>query len=103
MELHLYSWKPPPPLLQHHCSFTPPSSFARKPPSSSTVIALKSIFKPSSANSPKQATSSHRRSRWKVRKCCEIAGLAVQFVISAVLGDSTVLIAGIVGSLMSLG
>lgn len=37
----------------------------------------------------------------KVKKCCEIAGLAVQFVISAVLGDPTALIAGIVGSLMS--
>lgn len=37
----------------------------------------------------------------KVKKCCEIAGLAVQFVISAVLGDPTVLIAGVVGAFMS--
>ncbi|KAM7253630.1 hypothetical protein ACFE04_021784 [Oxalis oulophora] len=37
----------------------------------------------------------------KVKKCCEIAGVAVQFVISALLGDPTVLIAGVIGSLMS--
>ena len=44
---------------------------------------------------------SSRRSKGKVKKCCEIAGLAVQVVISAVLGDPTALIAGIVGSFMS--
>jgi len=36
-----------------------------------------------------------------VKKCCEMAGLAVQFVISAVLGDLTTLIAGVIGSFMS--
>ncbi|XP_061355428.1 protein VACUOLELESS GAMETOPHYTES-like [Gastrolobium bilobum] len=41
------------------------------------------------------------RSKGKVRKCCEMAGLAVQIVVSAVLGDPTALIAGIMGSLMS--
>jgi hypothetical protein len=40
-------------------------------------------------------------SKGKVKKCCEIAGFAVQIVISAVLGDPTVLIAGVVGALMS--
>ncbi|XP_058190262.1 uncharacterized protein LOC131307656 [Rhododendron vialii] len=40
-------------------------------------------------------------SKGKVQKCCELAGLAVQFVISAVLGDPTTLIAGVVGTLMS--
>ncbi|CAL0304215.1 unnamed protein product [Lupinus luteus] len=46
--------------------------------------------------------SAHSNSKGKkVKKCCEIAGLAVQFVISAVLGDPTALIAGIVGSFMS--
>lgn len=46
----------------------------------------------------------HRKSRSnKVMKCCELAGLAVQFIISAVLGDPTALIAGVVGSLMSRG
>jgi hypothetical protein len=46
----------------------------------------------------------HRSSRkGKVQKCCEIAGIAVQFVISAVLGDPTTLIAGVVGSLISRG
>lgn len=43
----------------------------------------------------------HHKSKGKVKKCCEIAGLAVQFVISAVLGDPTTLIAGVIGSLMS--
>lgn len=41
------------------------------------------------------------RSKSKVRKCAEMAGMAVQIVVSAVLGDPTVLIAGIMGSLMS--
>lgn len=40
-------------------------------------------------------------SKGKVQKCCEMAGLAVQFIISAVLGDPTTLIAGVVGTLMS--
>ncbi|KAK7310368.1 hypothetical protein RJT34_07839 [Clitoria ternatea] len=39
----------------------------------------------------------------KVKKCCEVAGLAVQVVVSAVLGDPTALIAGIMGSLLSRG
>lgn len=37
----------------------------------------------------------------KAQKCCEVAALALQFVVSAVLGDPTALIAGVVGSLMS--
>lgn len=41
------------------------------------------------------------RSKGKVRKCAEMAGMAVQIVVSAVLGDPTVLIAGIMGSLIS--
>jgi hypothetical protein len=40
-------------------------------------------------------------SKSKVKKCCEIAGFAVQIVISTVLGDPTALIAGVVGALMS--
>lgn len=32
-----------------------------------------------------------------------MAGMALQFVISAVLGDPTTLIAGVIGSLMSRG
>ena len=43
----------------------------------------------------------HHKRKDKVEKCCEIAGLVVQFVISAVLGDPTPLIAGVIGSLMS--
>lgn len=43
----------------------------------------------------------HHHSKGKVKKCCEMAGLAMQFVISAVLGDPTTLIAGVVGALMS--
>ncbi|XP_044488795.1 uncharacterized protein LOC123213425 isoform X2 [Mangifera indica] len=45
----------------------------------------------------------HKKRKGKVQKCCELAGLAVQFVISAVLGDPTTLIAGVIGSLMSRG
>ncbi|XP_028765814.1 uncharacterized protein LOC114723749 [Neltuma alba] len=54
-------------------------------------------------NTLQSSHGSSGRSKGKVKKCCEIAGLAVQFVISAVLGDPTVLIAGVVGSLMSRG
>ncbi|KAL3382914.1 hypothetical protein AABB24_002423 [Solanum stoloniferum] len=43
----------------------------------------------------------HKKSKGKAQKCCEMAGLALQFIISAVLGDPTTLIAGVVGSLMS--
>ncbi|KAJ7945987.1 Cysteine/Histidine-rich C1 domain family protein [Quillaja saponaria] len=46
-------------------------------------------------------TTHNKKSRGKVKKCCEMAGIAVQVVISAVLGDPTALIAGVIGSLMS--
>ncbi|KAL0422700.1 UNVERIFIED_CONTAM: hypothetical protein Slati_3292900 [Sesamum latifolium] len=47
-------------------------------------------------------THNHRKSsKGKAQKCCEVAGLALQFVISAVLGDPTTLIAALVGTLMS--
>ncbi|KAI3446059.1 hypothetical protein Pfo_002724 [Paulownia fortunei] len=46
-------------------------------------------------------THNHKKSKGKAQKCCEVAGLALQFVISAVLGDPTTLIAGLVGTLMS--
>lgn len=42
-----------------------------------------------------------KKSRKKMKKCCRIAGLAVQFVISAVLGDPTTLIASVIGALIS--
>ncbi|XP_021680761.2 uncharacterized protein LOC110665079 [Hevea brasiliensis] len=45
----------------------------------------------------------HRKSKGKVQKCCEMAGLAVQFVISAVLGDPTTIIAGVIGNLIARG
>ncbi|XP_051136432.1 uncharacterized protein LOC127255094 [Andrographis paniculata] len=50
------------------------------------------------------AKHNHRRQRGKkgkARKCCEVAALALQFVISAVLGDPTTLIAGAIGALLS--
>ncbi|CAK9161110.1 unnamed protein product [Ilex paraguariensis] len=46
-------------------------------------------------------TYPHKSKGKKVQKCCEMAGLAVQFIISAVLGDPTTLIAGVIGMLMS--
>ncbi|XP_042493951.1 uncharacterized protein LOC122073433 [Macadamia integrifolia] len=49
----------------------------------------------------KGTLQNHHRSKGKVQKCCQMAGLAVQFIISAVLGDPTAIIAGVVGSLIS--
>ncbi|GLT85884.1 hypothetical protein SLE2022_040560 [Rubroshorea leprosula] len=43
----------------------------------------------------------NQKGKGKMKKGCEIAGLALQFVVSALLGDPTTLIAGVVGSLMS--
>ncbi|KAL7602049.1 hypothetical protein Lser_V15G24727 [Lactuca serriola] len=43
----------------------------------------------------------HKKTKGRMKKCCKIAGLALQFVISAVLGDPTTLIVGVVGALMS--
>ncbi|KAG6436250.1 hypothetical protein SASPL_101136 [Salvia splendens] len=37
----------------------------------------------------------------KAKKCCEMAALALQFVVSAILGDPTTLIAGLIASFMS--
>lgn len=45
-------------------------------------------------------TSSRSKGK-KVKKCCEIAAFALQFVISALLGDPTALIAGIVAFFVS--
>lgn len=46
-------------------------------------------------------TPHQKSSKGKVMKCCQMAGLALQFVISAVLGDPTILIAGVIGGMMS--
>ncbi|KAI4367650.1 hypothetical protein MLD38_023361 [Melastoma candidum] len=43
------------------------------------------------------------KSKSKKEKYSELAGLALQFVVSAVLGDPTVLIAGVIGSLIAKG
>ncbi|KAL8542829.1 hypothetical protein ACS0TY_003643 [Phlomoides rotata] len=50
---------------------------------------------------PTLHTHNHKKSKGKATKCCEVAGLALQFVISAVLGDPTTLIVALVGTLMS--
>ncbi|KNA22399.1 hypothetical protein SOVF_034460 [Spinacia oleracea] len=47
------------------------------------------------------SNSKSKKGSSKVEKCCEMAGMTLQFVISAVLGDPTSLIAGVIGSLMS--
>ncbi|PKU79941.1 uncharacterized protein LOC110100745 [Dendrobium catenatum] len=44
--------------------------------------------------------SHHRSGKGKVKRCCELAAMAVQFVISAVLGDPTTVIAGVVSSFL---
>ncbi|CAN1255865.1 hypothetical protein LINPERPRIM_LOCUS9116 [Linum perenne] len=51
----------------------------------------------------KNTVNVKHKSRGKVKKCCEVAGLAVQFIVAAVLGDPTALIAGVVGGLISKG
>ncbi|URD90362.1 C1-like domain [Musa troglodytarum] len=43
----------------------------------------------------------HHRGKGKVKRCCEVAAMAVQLIISAVLGDPTAIIAGIVSSFFS--
>ncbi|KAJ3674381.1 hypothetical protein LUZ60_004997 [Juncus effusus] len=43
----------------------------------------------------------HHRRKGKVKRCCELAALAVQVVISAVLGDPTAIIAGVIGTFIS--
>ncbi|PKA48352.1 hypothetical protein AXF42_Ash020444 [Apostasia shenzhenica] len=45
--------------------------------------------------------SHHRSVKGKVKRCCEVAAMAVQFVISAVLGDPTAVIAGVIASFIS--
>ena len=43
----------------------------------------------------------NKKGKGKVQKYCDMAALAIQFVVAAVLGDPTTLIAGVVGSLIS--
>lgn len=47
------------------------------------------------------AGMNQHRSKGKMKKCCEVAALAVQFIISAVLGDPTAMIAGVIGAFIS--
>lgn len=42
----------------------------------------------------------HYKSKGRVRKCCETAGLALKIVISALLGDPTSLIISVIASFM---
>jgi hypothetical protein len=55
-----------------------------------------------SSHASRRGSSYWGRRKGKVKRCCEIAGFASQVVISAVLGDPTALIAGDIGSLISL-
>ncbi|KAF6174238.1 hypothetical protein GIB67_033770 [Kingdonia uniflora] len=43
----------------------------------------------------------HRRKVSKVSKCCQMARVAVRAIVSAILGDPTAIIAGVVGSFIS--
>jgi hypothetical protein len=49
----------------------------------------------------KNTLLTHNKSNSKAKKGLEMAGLALQFVISAVLGDPTSLIAGVIGTMIS--
>lgn len=44
-----------------------------------------------------------RKKKGKVKKCCEVAAMAIQIIISALLGDPTALIAGVIASFISKG
>ncbi|KAF6155766.1 hypothetical protein GIB67_007413 [Kingdonia uniflora] len=48
----------------------------------------------------KGTLENHHHSKSKAKKCCEMAGMAIQFIISAVLGDPTAMIAGVIGTLI---
>ncbi|KAF5727097.1 Cysteine/Histidine-rich C1 domain family protein [Tripterygium wilfordii] len=43
----------------------------------------------------------HGRKEGKVSKCCQMAGSAVQMIISAILGDPTAIIAAVIGGFIS--
>ncbi|KAG7035100.1 hypothetical protein SDJN02_01895, partial [Cucurbita argyrosperma subsp. argyrosperma] len=43
----------------------------------------------------------HNKGKGKMKRCCDMAGMAVQSVISALLGDPTALIAGVIVALIS--
>ncbi|KAI0523577.1 hypothetical protein KFK09_005973 [Dendrobium nobile] len=49
-----------------------------------------------------EGNNRHRRT-WmgKLKKCSKLAVLAVKFIIAAMLGDPTTLIAGVISSLLS--
>ena len=71
---------------------------AAPPPSLKNTLQSHHRRKPSGGG----IFGSHRKKKGgKAKKCCEMAGLAVQCVISAVLGDPTALIAGLIGTLIS--
>jgi hypothetical protein len=54
-----------------------------------------------SAHASRGGYSTWGRKKGKVKRCREIAAFAGQVVISAVLGDPTALIAGVIGSLIA--
>ncbi|KAJ6739021.1 CYSTEINE/HISTIDINE-RICH C1 DOMAIN FAMILY PROTEIN [Salix koriyanagi] len=49
----------------------------------------------------KNTVLAQNKRKSKAKKGWEMAGLALQFVVSAVLGDPTTLIAGVIGSMIS--
>ncbi|PIM97557.1 hypothetical protein CDL12_05154 [Handroanthus impetiginosus] len=61
----------------------------------------KSVSRLPSLKAALEAHGNHTKSKGKAQKYCAMAGLALQFVVSALLGDPTTLIAGVVGTLMS--
>lgn len=64
-------------------------------------LGEKSVRKFDRIPSLKNTLLTHNKSKSKSKKGWEMAGLALQFAISAVLGDPTALIAGVIGSMIS--
>lgn len=72
--------------------------YFRKGSASASTTATAGRKLESRIPSIKGTLGNHHHSKGKVKKCCEFA---IQFIISAVLGDPTTMIAGIIGSLIS--
>lgn len=49
----------------------------------------------------KGTSRSHRGDGGILHRCCEIAGSGVNIIVSAILGDPTALIAGVINGLIS--
>ncbi|CAL4898134.1 unnamed protein product [Urochloa decumbens] len=66
-----------------------------------SVPAIRGAAKSAHGSSREYSYWGRKKKGNKVKRCCEIAGFAGQVVISAVLGDPTAFVAGVIGSLIA--